>query len=160
MTSVMSAVKFPASRAALPRISSKASGFFFCGMSEEPVVNSSGSFTNANSLVFHIITSSLMRERCVPNTAQLNANSKNMSRSATASMLFPVTIGSPVPGSTNPSCEAAYRRSIGSVVPAIAPLPKGETFAPSAQKLKRSTSLASISTHASMWCATLTGCAL
>ena len=144
-------------RADFPRISSNASGFFFCGMSEEPVVKVSGSDTNANSEVFHIITSSETREKCTPSVAHANANSRNTSRSATASMLLPVTTGSPDSSSVKLRSCAVTVRSMGSVVPAIAPLPSGEAFAPSRTNLKRSKSRANISTHARTWCATLTG---
>ena len=37
-SSVSSATRLPMTRRLLPRVSSATSGFFFCGISEEPVV--------------------------------------------------------------------------------------------------------------------------
>ena len=45
------------------RMSSSASGFFFCGMRLEPVVCASLSVTKPNSALAQRITSSLKRER-------------------------------------------------------------------------------------------------
>ena len=48
----------------LPRTSSATSGFFFCGMIELPVENSSGNSTKPNSAVAQSIRSAQSRERC------------------------------------------------------------------------------------------------
>jgi HAMP domain-containing protein len=71
---------------------------------------------------------SASRERCTPVSAAAAANSMNVSRSATASMLLVVSRARPRE-STKPSALAVNSRSIGSVVPAIAPEPSGLTFA-------------------------------
>ncbi len=51
-------MRLPIRRPALPRASSAMSGFFFCGMIEEPVEQESCSVTKPNSLVAQRITSS------------------------------------------------------------------------------------------------------
>ena len=63
------------SRPALPRASSATSGFFFCGMIEEPVEKASSRVTKENSLVAHVVTSSLMREMSTAAIAHTHANS-------------------------------------------------------------------------------------
>ena len=64
-----SVCRFPCSRADFPRSNSHESGFFFCGISEDPVQNASGSSTNLNSALLHRIRSSAIREMCTPNSA-------------------------------------------------------------------------------------------
>ena len=127
-TSVSSVCRLPCRRADLPRSSSHESGFFFCGISDEPVQNVSGSDTKKNSELDHRIRSSAMREKCTPASAQAEANSMNTSRSATVSMEFWVTRGLPC-ASTKPSVLAVNSRSMGSVVPAMAPAPSGHQLA-------------------------------
>ena len=61
---VSSVIVCPIWRDALPRSSSSASGFFFCGMSEEPVAYASAILTKANSCVFQMIRSSANLLRC------------------------------------------------------------------------------------------------
>ena len=48
-----------------PRTSSGTSGFFFCGMIEEPVQKRSGRSMKSNAGEVHSTSSSLMRERCI-----------------------------------------------------------------------------------------------
>ena len=74
------------SRPALPRASSAMSGFFFCGMIEEPVAKASSSSTQPNSGEVHSTTSSPSRDRCTPISAATNRNSAAKSRSETASI--------------------------------------------------------------------------
>ena len=108
-------------RPVLPRVSSATSGFFFCGMSELPVVKASLIVMNSNSLEAHRITSSLSRERCTATSARAASSSTAKSRSLTASMQFCVTAG-------KPSSRATSSRSSRMVEPAIAPEPSGQTL--------------------------------
>ena len=55
----------PRSRGAFARSSSAASGFFFCGMIEEPDVHASASSQKPNSSLLHSTSSAPRRERCV-----------------------------------------------------------------------------------------------
>ncbi len=155
---VSSICRLPVKRADLPRINSKASGFFFCGIKLEPVVNASGKRTKLNSALLHKMKSSDSRERCTPIVAQAEAKLIKVSRSLTASMLFCVILGLPS-ASTKFNSRATNSRSIGSVVPAIAPEPSGHTFASSNTTAIRLRSRSNISTYASKWCAIDTGCA-
>ena len=63
-----SATKSPTTRPVLPRMSSAKSGFFFCGMMDEPVENASESVTKPNSALDHRMISSARRERCMHDT--------------------------------------------------------------------------------------------
>ena len=69
----------------LPRTSSAISGFFFCGMMEEPVENASSSSTNLNSQLHHMIISSEKRLRCTMMIESAEANSMQKSLSDTPS---------------------------------------------------------------------------
>ena len=69
----------------LPRTSSAMSGFFFCGMMEEPVENASSSSTNLNSQLHHMMISSEKRLRCTMMIDSTDANSMQKSRSDTPS---------------------------------------------------------------------------
>ena len=51
--------------AILPRMSSQTSGFFFCGMMDEPVEYASSSSTNLNSHEHQEMISSDRRDRCI-----------------------------------------------------------------------------------------------
>ena len=73
-------------RPALPRASSAISGFFFCGMIEDPVEKASSRRTNENSFVAHRMTSSAMRDRSTAVIAAMKENSATTSREAVASM--------------------------------------------------------------------------
>ncbi len=105
----------------LPRMSSAASGFFFCGMMLLPVVNASESSRNPNSLEFHITISSQNRLRCIMTNAEALQNSAAKSRSATASILLWEISG-------NRKSFAVIFRSIGKFVPANAAEPSGITL--------------------------------
>ena len=83
----------------MPRISSVTSGFFFCGMMDEPVVKASSSSMNLNSQLHHKIISSLKRERCIMQVAMALHSSMQKSRSDTPSMELPH-------GAAKPSCSA------------------------------------------------------
>ena len=56
-------------RGALARSSSAASGFFFCGMIDEPDDHASGSSTKPNSCEDHSTSSAPSRDRCIVQTA-------------------------------------------------------------------------------------------
>ena len=56
-------------RPVLPRTSSAKSGFFFCGMIELPVENSSSIVTKPNSSLDQMMSSSARRDRCTWQTA-------------------------------------------------------------------------------------------
>ena len=59
----------------LPRTSSAISGFFFCGIIDEPVENASSSSMNLNSQLHHIMISSENLERCTIIIERTDANS-------------------------------------------------------------------------------------
>jgi hypothetical protein len=59
-----SATRSPTTRPVLPRTTSATSGFFFCGIIDEPVVCASAISTKPNSCVLQSTSSSAMRERC------------------------------------------------------------------------------------------------
>ena len=54
----------PTIRPAWPRTSSAASGFFFCGMIELPVLSASGRRTKPNGWLAQITSSSASRDKC------------------------------------------------------------------------------------------------
>ena len=56
-------------RGALARSSSAASGFFFCGMIEEPEAHASATSQKPNSSLDHSTSSAPSRERCVAQIA-------------------------------------------------------------------------------------------
>ena len=58
-------ISAPYTRPVLPRTSSAMSGFFFCGMMLEPVLNASSSSMNLYSLEFHIHISSENLLKCI-----------------------------------------------------------------------------------------------
>ena len=62
-------LSLPIAVPALPRASSATSAFSFCGIIDEPVAASSGSFAKPNSVVVQSTISSPMRERWVQRTA-------------------------------------------------------------------------------------------
>ena len=72
---VSSVILSPKTLPLLPRTSSAISGFFFCGIIDEPVENASSSSTNLNSQLHHIIISSEKRERCTIIIERTDANS-------------------------------------------------------------------------------------
>ena len=88
-------VNEPNTRPDLPRINSHASGFFFCGINEEPDVTRSESSKNADSPLLKKIKSSAKRERCTILIEALESNSKTWSRSETESKLLRVPMLKP-----------------------------------------------------------------
>ena len=62
-SNVSSDMRFPTNRPLLPRAISAMSGFFFCGINDEPVVYSSEIRIKSNSLLDHRMTSSAKRDR-------------------------------------------------------------------------------------------------
>ena len=83
-------IKLPYTRPVLPRISSKASGFFFCGIKDEPEVTSSASEIKLASPELKKIKSSAMRLKCIMLIDAALHNSITWSRSDTLSKLFKV----------------------------------------------------------------------
>ncbi|MNP51399.1 hypothetical protein D3C76_1457140 [compost metagenome] len=90
----------------MPRISSNASGFFFCGIRDEPEVTRSESSTNAASPLLKKIRSSAKRDRCTMLMAALDSSSSTWSRSETLSRLLRVA-------EAKPNQPASCSRSIG-----------------------------------------------
>ena len=82
-------------RPALPRINSQASGFFFCGIKEEPEVTRSDNSTKFASPLLKIIISSAKRERCAILKDAVESNSTIWSRSETLSKLLRVAKAKP-----------------------------------------------------------------
>ena len=93
-------------RALLPRTSSATSGFFFCGMIDEPVQYASPNSMKSNCADIQRINSSLMRDRCTMSNAAAAMNSIQKSRSLTASMEFSQI-------ASKPSSSADISRSMG-----------------------------------------------
>ncbi len=127
------AARSPKTRPDLPRSSSHTSGFFFCGMMDEPVENSSASLINANSPPDQYTNSSLMRERWSMTSAAAERYSMTKSRSDTPSSEFSVTL-------SKPKSFAVSARSTGNVVATAAPLPSGITLTRLRQSFSRSAS--------------------
>ena len=73
-TVVSMAMRWPMTRPVLPRTSSETSGFFFCGIIEEPVQCASSSSTKWNSRLHQRIVSSERRERW---TMRIEAAARN-----------------------------------------------------------------------------------
>ena len=134
-----SATRSPTTRPVLPRISSAKSGFFFCGMMDDPVENASDSSMNPNSELDHSTISSHSRDRCMHDTLHAYDRSSRKSRSDTASSEFGIT-------REKPSSAAVICRSSGYVVPASAAEPSGLASAAVRAAARRSKSRASIHT--------------
>ena len=83
-----SAARRATTRGAFPRSSSAASGFFFCGMIELPLVQASDRTTKPNSSLDHRTSSAPRRERCVAQVAAAERKSRTKSRFETASIEF------------------------------------------------------------------------
>ncbi len=126
-------------RPILARRSSAASGFFFCGMIDEPVVQRSDNCTNRNWAEDQITSSSAKRDRCMAQIELAPRNSSAKSRSETESRLLAV-------GRANPSAAAVMSRSMGKDVPASAAAPSGHSFIRARASAKRARSRANIST--------------
>ncbi len=146
-----SPVRLPISRPDLPRASSAMSGFFFCGMIEEPVEKASCSVTKENSFVFQMMTSSAIRDRSIPIMAVTKANSATKSRDAVPSIELAAEPCS------KPRSAATASGSSPSDDPASAPEPYGETAVRVSHCRSRSASLDSAWTWASTWWAKSTG---
>ncbi|MDT4828225.1 hypothetical protein FQZ97_615960 [compost metagenome] len=86
--SVMSAIRWPTTRPVLPRASSGTSGFFFCGMIDEPVVKRSAMLMKPKFWLIQMMSSSLRRLTCTMHRLAAAVNSIAKSRSLTASRLF------------------------------------------------------------------------
>lgn len=114
-------VRLPMRRPDLPRASSAMSGFFFCGMIDEPVEKASCRVTKENSFVFQMMISSAIRERLTPIIAVMKANSATKSREAVPSIELPTEPRS------KPRSLATASGSSPSEEPARAPEPYGET---------------------------------
>ena len=92
------------------------SGFFFCGMIDEPVENESSRVTKPNSLVFQMMISSLKRETSTAIMAITKDSSATASRAEVASMEFSAA-------ASKPSSAATASGSSPRVLPASAPAP-------------------------------------
>ena len=69
------ATKSPTTRPIFPRVNSAKSGFFFCGIIDDPVENASESVMNPNSVDDQSMISSHRRERCIMATLQAYSKS-------------------------------------------------------------------------------------
>ena len=126
----------------LPRANSATSGFFFCGMIEDPVEYASWSLTKPASLVAQKMTSSEMRDRSTPTIAATHANSAYTSRAAVPSIEFHTA-------DSKPSSAATAFGSRPREEPARAPEPYGETAARASQSTSRCRSRANAQACAS-----------
>src|SRR5579862_7147154 len=104
------------SRPALPLASSATSGFFFCGMIDEPVAYASSISAQPNSYDDQSTISSPSLDRCTPSSAAAKQNSAAKSRSLTASIELSAA-------ASKPSSAATASGSTGSDDPASAPEP-------------------------------------
>ena len=93
-------------RADRPRISSRTSGFFFCGMMLLPVQIASGSARKENSCVLQRTHSSAQPERCSAIIVRTKTDSRAKSRSLDTSRLLAAT-------PSKPRARATCSRSIG-----------------------------------------------
>ena len=82
---VSSENKLPKTRPDLPRTSSGTSGFFFCGIMDEPVQKRSGKFMKLNCADVHKTNSSEKRDKCIITKEASEMNSIAKSRSLTPS---------------------------------------------------------------------------
>ena len=99
------------------------SGFFFCGMIDEPVDQPSSRTAQPNSRDAQRQISSPRRDRCTPTIAATNRNSATKSRSLTASIELAIA---PV----KPSSRATACGSSSRAEPARAPAPSGDSAGP------------------------------
>ena len=134
-------IKSPKTLPDLPRTSSAMSGFFFCGIIDEPVENASSSSMNLNSQLHQRIISSEKRERCTIMIEIADSSSIIKSRSDTPSRLLVVT-------PFRFSFSATISRFNGYVVPASAPEPSGDIAMRFLQSQRRSKSRESIDAYA------------
>ena len=139
MISTSSVVRSPTTRAERPRISSRTSGFFFCGMMLLPVQIASGNARKPNSCVLQRTHSSAQPARCSAIIVSTKTDSTAKSRSLETSRLLAAT-------PSKPSSRATKSRSIGRLVPASAAAPSGRTFSRLRQSASRDRSRSSFST--------------
>ncbi|MCY1275947.1 hypothetical protein D9M70_245990 [compost metagenome] len=99
-------VRWPNTRPDLPRTSSGTSGFFFCGMIEEPVQKRSGRSMNWNCALVQSTSSSEKRDRCIIARDAAAQNSMAKSRSETPSSELPEI-------ASKPSSSQVIARSMG-----------------------------------------------
>ena len=99
-------IKSPKTRPLFPRTNSGTSGFFFCGIMDEPVQKRSGICTKRNCADVHKIISSLIRDKCIIISDAALVNSMAKSRSDTASSEFSET-------PSKPNNSAVYARLMG-----------------------------------------------
>ena len=128
-------MRFPIKRPAFPRASSATSGFFFCGIIEEPVEYASATLAHPNSDVAQMHHSSPIRERWTPTIEIMKSASATKSRSETPSMLL---AEDPV----NPRSFAVTSGAKPNPEPASAPEPSGLTDVRANQSVMRSISRA------------------
>ena len=147
-----SPVRFPMSLPDFPRASSATSGFFFCGMIEEPVEYASSSLMYPNSSVAQITISSAKRDKLIEIIDKINANSATTSLEAVPSIEFCVVPAKP--SSLATSCGSSPR-----LEPPKAPAPYGDKLARERHWRNLSRSLVSGQTWANRWCESRTGCA-
>ena len=136
---VSSASRWPLTRPVLARTSSAASGFFFCGMIDEPVEKASDSLTKPNCGVDQMTISSASRDRCV---ARDRRERQELQRE--------VAVGNAVERVAGRLAEAERLRrrcrSIGKPVPASAAAPSGLSSMRSMASRTRDRSRPNIST--------------
>ena len=141
LRTVSSDIRSPYTRPVFPLTSSAMSGFFFCGMIDEPVVKLSESSMNLNSQLDHSTISSENLERCIMIIAISPRSSAQKSLSDTPSILFMHT-------PSKPSFSASNARFVMYVVPASAQEPIGETFSLLLESVSLSISRKSIMEYA------------
>src|SRR5699024_1019852 len=125
-----SPVRSPMRRPDLPRVSSAISGFFFCGMIDDPFEYASWRGKNENSFVAQAMTSSDRRERSMSIIVVMNWYSANTSRLAVPSIEFSTE-------SLNPRSAATACGSSPRDEPARAPEPYAETPARASKSTNR-----------------------
>ena len=103
---VIKLIKLPKILPGLALINSAASGFLFCGIILEPVVNFSGNLTKSNLSEDQITNSSASLDKCIAISDDADINSIAKSLSETASIEFSV-------GLLKPSLSAKKCLSIG-----------------------------------------------
>src|SRR3954467_15292871 len=95
-----SALRWATTRGALARSSSGASGFFFCGMIEEPDAHASETSQKPNSSLDHSTISAPSRDRGVAQVDEAARWESTKSRLETASIEFAATPANPSSAAT------------------------------------------------------------
>jgi hypothetical protein len=127
----------------LARSSSAASGFFFCGMIEEPDAHASETSQKPNSSLDHSTISAPSRDRCVAQVAAADRKSSTKSRLETASIEF----GAP----TRSRARGEQPRSVSKFTPASAPAPSGRLGGRAEHELEAARVARNIQKYASRW---------